>query len=123
MRQAKIDAIKLVFNLKQNDFNAFQHHISNDLISAQMLRNIYSVKRPVAIITDSDAFLGQFLRHQLQQTCWKATAAPQAAVNNEAVDESFLAEWNAAKPYEKIPGRRSLPILGTGWVMMPIVGK
>ena len=25
------------------------------------------------------------------------------------------AEWNAAKPYDQIPGARSLPIIGTMW--------
>lgn len=32
-------------------------------------------------------------------------------------------EWENAKPYEEIPGLKSLPVIGTGWVFLPIVGK
>ncbi len=39
---------------------------------------------------------------------WKVTATAPAAVGAEE-------EWNAAKPYDQIPGARSLPILGTMW--------
>lgn len=32
-------------------------------------------------------------------------------------------EWKAAKPFEQMPGYRNLPILGTLWVMLPVVGN
>ena len=32
-------------------------------------------------------------------------------------------EWKAAKPFEQMPGYRNLPILGTLWAMLPIVGN
>lgn len=32
-------------------------------------------------------------------------------------------EWAQAKPFDQIPGLKSLPILGTAWAMFPVVGK
>jgi hypothetical protein len=41
---------------------------------------------------------------------WKGTAAASA--------EAAEVEWNAAKPYDQIPGARSLPFVGTMWAAM-----
>lgn len=32
-------------------------------------------------------------------------------------------EWENAKPYKQMPGLRSLPGIGTGWIFLPFVGK
>jgi hypothetical protein len=32
------------------------------------------------------------------------------------------AEWNNAKSFDEMPGLRSVPILGTSWAMLPVVG-
>ena len=61
----------------------------------------------------------------LVQRRFKATAAavkPERA-ENESASSNEQTEWENAKSYEEIPGRRSVPILGTTWGFMPVVGK
>ena len=41
---------------------------------------------------------------------WKGMATASA--------EAAEAEWNASKPYDQIPGARSLPFVGTMWAAM-----
>ena len=71
-------------------------------------------------------FLGNFINYlqRQQQSCNTIAAAAQSIPNDFHVqDASLIAKWNAAKPFEEIPGRRSIPFLGTAWIMLPIVGK
>lgn len=60
----------------------------------------------------------------LVQRRFKATAAAvkPEEVDNQSAPSNEQIEWENAKPYEEIPGRRSVPILGTTWAFMPIVG-
>ena len=96
-----------------------------------MLRYIFAVHRSTATVNlmteANENFLERFTTFYYQQKFWKTTAAiatqPVQTNNDDQDDASFIAEWNAAKPFEEIPGRRSIPFLGTGWIMLPVVGK
>jgi len=61
-------------------------------------------------------------QQQQQQRC-KTTLAPAAATATATATAADEAEWNAAKPFNLMPGRRSFPIIGTAWVMFPLVGN
>lgn len=51
----------------------------------------------------------------------KATAVAADLKPREIPED--VVEWNNAKPYEAIPGLKSLPVIGTMWAMLPLVGK
>ena len=38
----------------------------------------------------------------------------------ETVDD---VEWEQAKPTDQIPGHRPLPVIGTIWSLLPVVGQ
>ena len=42
---------------------------------------------------------------------WKATAAPLENV-----------EFEDIKPFDQVPGARFLPLIGTAWTALPIIG-
>ena len=53
----------------------------------------------------------------------KATAAPAVHPSSTSTTAADDVEWAQAKPFDQIPGLKSLPIIGTTWSMFPIVGK
>jgi hypothetical protein len=53
---------------------------------------------------------------------WKTNTVSQPLTTADECNET-LSEWDQAKPFEQIPGARPLPIVGTTWVLFPIVGK
>lgn len=44
---------------------------------------------------------------------------PDQRIQSSAVEDD---EWNSAKPFEEIPGIRKLPVVGTVWGFLPVVG-
>lgn len=52
----------------------------------------------------------------LQQRCRATVAIAEA--NSTGANE----EWASAKSFESIPGLRSLPVIGTTWGLLPVVG-
>lgn len=48
-----------------------------------------------------------------------AACAKPTAVNRPTEDE---VEWKNAKPFDEIPGLRSVPLFGTFWGMLPLIG-
>lgn len=78
--------------------------------------------------------LGVFYQQQIViQTCvvrrCKASVASSQAVlknntTNNGRDNSTVedVEWNNAKPFDEMPSIRVLPLLGTSWGLLPIVG-
>ena len=63
-----------------------------------------------------------FPNFQLQKRC---LASQQEAIqlkdSSATTDESE--EWRAAKPFDQIPGFRTFPIIGSSWIMFPLVGN
>ena len=57
---------------------------------------------------------------QLHKRC---LASQREAVRVKDSSDKEAAEWEAAKPFEQIPGHKSFPIVGSSWVLFPIVGK
>ena len=47
---------------------------------------------------------------------WNTTVANR-------ITEDELTEWEQAKPFEQMPGNRSLPVIGTLWTLFPVVGQ
>ena len=58
------------------------------------------------------------------QRC-KASAASTRSSSTQSSNHLAVedVEWSNAKPFEEMPGLRSVPILGTSWVMLPVVGN
>jgi len=53
---------------------------------------------------------------------WKANTSIQLSTTAADCAET-VSEWDQAKPFEQIPGARPLPVVGTMWVLFPVVGK
>jgi hypothetical protein len=76
--------------------------------------------------------LGTSYQQLVNKACiiqrYKASAASPEVVlknntnkaSNHSAEEDV--EWNNAKSFEEMPGLRSVPFLGTAWVMLPVVG-
>jgi len=58
--------------------------------------------------------------YQFQKRC---LASQREAVRVKDSLDKEAEEWEAAKPFEQIPGHKSFPIVGSSWVLFPIVGK
>ena len=57
--------------------------------------------------------------YQLQK---RYLASQREAVRVKDLDKE-AEEWETAKPFKQIPGHKSFPIVGSSWVLFPIVGK
>ena len=65
---------------------------------------------------------------RLKATTPVASAPATAAVGvrdavRGRVDSVDQVEWRNAKPFQQIPGPKLWPLLGSSWVILPIVGK
>ena len=63
-----------------------------------------------------------FIRRSKASAALSETALKAGTANNADRPTADETEWNNAKPFEEMPGLRSVPLLGTTWGMMPIVG-
>ncbi|EFX79020.1 hypothetical protein DAPPUDRAFT_305015 [Daphnia pulex] len=60
----------------------------------------------------------------VQRSKASVAASPEVVLKNGANVSKVVedAEWNNAKSFDEMPGLRSVPILGTSWAMLPVVG-
>jgi hypothetical protein len=60
----------------------------------------------------------------VQRSKASAAASPQVVLKNGANASKVVedTEWNNAKSFDEMPGLRSVPVLGTSWAMLPVVG-
>lgn len=60
----------------------------------------------------------------VQRSKASAAASPEVVLKNGANVSKVVEdeEWNNAKSFNEMPGLRSVPILGTSWGMLPVVG-
>lgn len=58
------------------------------------------------------------------QRCKASSASPQpkSSIGKNTDRSVEELEWNEAKPFDDIPGFRVLPVMGTLWGMLPVVG-
>lgn len=64
-------------------------------------------------------------RHKASATTSEAvmkSTFPNQRIQSSAVGDDDD-EWNSAKPFEEIPGIRKLPVVGTVWGFLPVVGN
>ncbi len=85
--------------------------MKNITICYSILRRVFGVVKT----TDSKAVSFQ--------RCFSTEAGLKEKTSSSNVSPEEDPEWKTAKPLEEMPGYRNLPILGTAWVILPIVGN
>ena len=95
-----------------------------------MLKNL--IFRQLSKVQQSKTLSAVGHHHQIREKSSSAAIAPSnnfsesrqtKALDADKNSNDAELEWQSAKPFNKIPGHRSLPLLGTTWVTMPLIGN
>ena len=54
--------------------------------------------------------------------CFQSTAAAGATAVKHSPNLAAELKWSDAKPFDEMPGPKRVPVLGSTWMFLPIIG-